>query len=188
MPVLRPPPKPAAYAVPPVRVMPKAAPKGPKKEDPAKALKVAAAKAAVAAFEHQLNVLHKMRQDWEAQFPEANQALENVKKQEDIVNQSINTAKPLVAEAKMSIGKFIAQRKWKKAHYDEEEILQILLGLEEAPQVFEEMLRAGILKKLVLDRETSIAWSAQNPAYGQLIEGAFKQDQEQETAVTVPKI
>jgi hypothetical protein len=168
---------------PAVRVQPKAAPAAPQ-ESP----EVAEAKAAVQYFEQQITILHHMQADWDQAFPDASEALNEVKRQEDIVADSIKKAKPLVAAAKMTIGDFYAQRKWEKAHYDEEVVTQIFNRLENAPQVFMEMLRSGVVKTVELAREPAMAWFAQNPAYAHIFEDAFRSDTEMPTAVTVPKI
>lgn len=183
-----------------VRVQPKVAPKAAapapeptglpkpkvaqKVEDPA----LAAAKAAVENFEIQKRVLIEMREDWEKNYPEANQARQDILRQEDLVVDAINKAKPLIASVKQTIGDFKATRKFKKAHWDEKEITQILSTLENRLDIFEEMLSSGIVEALSLNREATIAWFAQRPGYTEAFQPAFKEEQEDTCAVSVPKI
>lgn len=149
---------------------------------------VAAAKAAVENFEVQRRVLGEMKEDWASNYPEANQAHQDVLRQEDLVMQAIADAKPLVAKIKQSIGDFAAQRKYSKPGYDEEEVTKILASLENRLEIFDEMLSSGIVSAIGLDREASLAWFAQRPKYAEAFQSAFRNAAELTCAVTVPKI
>lgn len=153
-------------------------------EDP----NIAAAKAAVENFENQKRMLDEMREDWEKNFPEASIARRDILQQEDLVVDAINTAKPLVAKAKQTIGDFKATRKFDKAHYDEKELTQILASFEDGLNVFDEMLKDGVIESLKINREAALAWFAQRPTYADAVQGAFKDEQEMTCAVTTPKI
>jgi hypothetical protein len=155
-----------------------------KQEDP----DVRAAKAAVENFEVQRRVLKEMQEDWEDNYPEANQARQDVLRQEDIVTKAIADAKPLIAKVKQSIGDFAAQRKYSAPHYDEEEVTKVLSSLENRLEVFDAMLSSGIVSAIGLNREASLAWFAQRPDYASAFQTAFKDREEQTCAVTVPKI
>ena len=149
---------------------------------------LAAAKQAVEDFEKQYQLLQRMRLDWEAQFPEALEALNEVRQQEDIVENAIKRAKPLVATAHVTVGEFKAQRKWDAAHYDGEEITRILAQTPRADKIFLDMLTAGILEAVALNRDASLGWFAQHPDYATIFNKAFVEETETTTAVTVPKV
>lgn len=153
-------------------------------EDPA----LATAKAAVENFELQKRMLDEMREDWEKNYPEANQARQDIMHQEDLVVAAINKAKPLIAAIKQTIGDFKATRKFKKAHYDEKEVTQILSTLENRLDIFEEMLQSGIVEALGLNRDATIAWFAQRPGYAEAFHPAFKEEEEDTCAVSIPKL
>lgn len=156
----------------------------PKSENPA----LAKAQAAVQEFETQRRVLIEMKQDWDVNFPEAKLALDDIKRQEDVVVDSIKKAKPLVAKAKETVGDFKAQRKYSKPMYDPEEVTKLVRDLEEGLGIFEELLDAGVVRVIDLDKDAAVAWFAQRPQYAELFQPAFKEEQEMTTAVTVPKI
>jgi hypothetical protein len=156
----------------------------PKQEDP----DIAAAKAAVENFEVQKRVLREMKEDWEQNFQEAHIARQDILRQEDIVVEAINGAKPLVAKIKQSIGDFIATRKYSKACYDEKEVTKILSTLENRLDVFNEMLDSGIVEVIGFSREATIAWFAQRPGYSEVFQAAFQDAAEMTCAVTVPKV
>lgn len=173
-------------AAPPPKAEPTGLPKpkvATKTEDPA----VALAKAAVENYENQKRMLTEMKEDWEKNFPEANVAQQEILRQEDIVSEAISKAKPLVAAVKQTIGDFKATRKFDRAHYDETEILQILSTLEQRLEIFEEMLQSGIIESLSMNRDATIAWFAQRPAFSEPFSPAFKEEKEATCAVSVPK-
>jgi hypothetical protein len=182
-------PKPAPQAVAPA---PKPEPKGlpkpiaapQKQEDP----DVVAARAAVENFEVQRRVLREMKEDWERNYPEANQARQDILRQEDLVTDAVAKAKPLIAKVKQSIGEFTAQRKFSKAHYDEEEVTKVLTTLENRLAIFDEMLSSGIVSGVGLNQAAALAWFAQRPDYAEAFQPAFKDEAEMTCAVSVPKI
>ena len=166
---------------PTARVQPRPAAVAPKDSK-----EVAAARKAVEDYERQVTLLHHMEADWEQAFPEAHQGLEDVKRQEDLVVQTIKKAKPLIAAAKMSIGDFALERKWAKAHYDEEEIARILAKAN--PDIVMSLLKEGVIAGLSLEREAAIAWFAQRPPFAKVVQPAFREEAEMTSAVTVPKL
>jgi hypothetical protein len=149
---------------------------------------VQAARQAVVAFERQYSLLQQMRADWEQKFQKAKQALDVIKQQEDIVRDAINKAKPLVSEAGMTIGDFIAQKKWSTDHYDDDEVTRLLTTMDNGPEVLHFLLQEGVLKSVVLDKKAAVAWFAQHPDYADSFNPAFRKKQEMTTAVTVPSI
>jgi hypothetical protein len=181
-------PKGQARPVPPqVATVPTGLPKPkttPKPED----AELAAASQAVEEFENQRRLLMEMKEDWENNYPEASLAQQEVLRQQDIVMSAIAKAKPLVAQAKKTIGDFVAQRKWSKPHYDETEVTQILTTLPNRLEVFEHMVDSGIIAAVSLQREAALSWFAQRPDLAEAFQSAFRDKEEQTCAVTVPKI
>ena len=149
---------------------------------------IAAARNAVAAFERQFAVLQQMRAEWEQKFQKAKQALDDVKYQEDVVMNAINKAKPLVSAAGMTIGDFIAQKKWSTDHYDDDEVTKLIASMDNGPEVLHALLQEGVVKSVVLEKKAAVAWFAQNPAYAEAFNSAFRKKEEMTTAVTVPSI
>jgi hypothetical protein len=155
-----------------------------KEENP----KLALAKKAVEEFENQRRMLSEMKEDWASNFPEANEAYQDILQQEDLVVETIAAAKVLVAEVKTSVGEFKATRKFEKPHYDSKELKNILASLEDRATVLEDLFDSGIISSIELNREASIAWFAQRPTYSDTFESAFKEKNEKTCAVSVPKI
>jgi len=149
---------------------------------------LASAQRAVQEFETQHRMLVEMKQDWDNNFPEARLALEDIRRQEDMVQDAIKKAKPLVAKCKETVGDFKAQRKFSKPHYDPEEVTRLVTELENGLVIFEEMLDSGIVKVIDLDKDAALAWFAQRPDYSEAFNSAFKPEEEMTTAVTVPKV
>lgn len=170
------------------KVQPRPEPVAPADQPVAETKEVRSARLAVQAFTEQYELMMQMRREWEQSFPDAKLALDDVLMQQDVVKDAIQKAKPLVAAAKMTIGDFIAQRKWEKPHYDEEKLTGILASLENGGEVFAVLLQNGLVKSVVLQKEAAIAWLAQNPEYGAAFEDAFCEEKETTTAVTVPKV
>lgn len=162
---------------------PRAKPKTPPEN---KAL--AEAQKAVGEFEIQHRMLSEMKQDWEENFPEARLALDDIKRQEDVVMEAIKRAKPLVAQCKEAIGDFKIQRKYSKPHYDPVEVTRLVSELEDGLQIFEDMLKSGIVKVIDLESSAALAWFAQRPDYSEVFQSAFKPEEELTTAVSVPKV
>jgi len=148
---------------------------------------VAKAKVAVRKFEEELAVFHKMRAAWSDDYPEAASALEDLKRQQDTVEEACKKAKPLVAKAKVDIGDFTAQRKYKSAHYDDEVIMQMMAAAEDAGVVMEAFLEGGIVTSIALDKDATTAWFAQHPEFAERFNSAWVEEVEMTTAVTVPK-
>lgn len=146
------------------------------------------AQAAVGEFEVQHRLLLEMKQDWGDNFPEARLALEDIKRQEDVVVDAIKRAKPLVAECKETIGDFKTQRKFSKPHYDPIAVTKLVTELEDGLAILDDMLKSGIVKVIDLESSAALAWFAQRPDYSEAFQSAFMPEEELTTAVTVPKI
>jgi len=155
-----------------------------KEETPGHAL----AEKAVEEFENQRRVLSEMKEDWAANFPEANEAYQDILRQEDVVMEALSAAKVLVAEIKTSIGEFKATRKFEKPHYDKKEVKNILASLENKVAILEDLFESGIVSSVEFDREASLAWFAQRPSYSEIFKPAFTEENEKSCAVSVPKI
>ena len=146
------------------------------------------ARTAVNLFEQELATLRQMETDWRDNFPDAAEAVDDIKRQRDLVEDKLKKAKPLVAKAKVTVGDFKAQRKYKSAHYDETMITQMLASADDAGEVVEAFLEGGIVMGIALDRDATVAWFAQHPDFAERFNSAWKEEEEMTTAVTVPKI
>ena len=162
----------------------KPASKPAKKENP----KIAIAREAVTYFEEQYRVLSQMKAEWTANFPKASQARDDIMQQEDIVQAAIQRAKPLVADVKMTIGDFIAQRKWSEGHYDDGELTRLISSSDDGNEILLQFLQEGIVKGVTLDKQRATSWFAQHPEHAARFEGAWKEKAEITTAVMVPKV
>jgi len=158
--------------------------KAEKVEDPA----IVAAREAVQHFECQYQILKDMRAEWDQNFSEANQAWQDVMRQEDTVQDAIQRAKPLVAASKMSINDFIAQRKWSEGHYDDGDLTRLIAAADDGNEVLMQFLLNGVVKGISLDKQRATAWFAQHPEYATRFQDAWKERTEMTTAVTVPKV
>jgi hypothetical protein len=155
-----------------------------KAENPA----ITAAESAVQAYEAERTVLDEMTSDWEQNFPEASVARQEIMQQQDKVASAISAAKFQVAQAKQSIGAFLASRCFSKPGYDEKELTKILSQLKDRAKIFDDMMNSGIIEHVSLNKEASIAWMAQRPNLSQVFQQAFKDSAELTCKVTVPKL
>lgn len=145
------------------------------------------AEEAVANFEECYSDLQAMRLKFVRDFPKAHQAYQQILQQEDQVQEAIKYAHTLVQQARVTIGPFACVPKWSAAGYDGEAILEVLRHCEDRGVVLQELLDAGVLKELVLDRSAT-AFFASNPQYGELVKPAWRDRAEKTAAVTDPKI
>jgi hypothetical protein len=146
------------------------------------------AEEAVQEFEGQHETLKQMRADWEETYSDAVEAQAEVLEQEDVVTSAIARAKPLVAAAKETIGPFKVTIKHSTAKYDETAVTDILKEQENAGEIVQEMLDAGVITSFNFDKNTVIAWIAKNPEYSELFQKAWRDRAPMTPAVTVPKI
>lgn len=145
------------------------------------------AQEAVSQFEQEYQTLLEMRQDFEQSFPEAHQAIQSILQQEDVVQEAIKTAHPLVQQAKETIGDFKCQRKYAQAGYDDKKFMKIIDALEEGGDLVKELLSAGVIKTISLDKK-AVEWFAQHPDAAQVTSDAWHDKYEKTPAVTCPKI
>jgi len=154
---------------------------------PQKVSEVEEAQQAVEQFEQEYKILLEMRDDYRKSFPEAYSAQQELLRQEDIVREAIKTAHPLVQQAKQTIGDFECQRKWAQAGYDEKKFMEIIDQLPEGGELIKELLSAGVVKAISLDKK-AVEWFAQNPDAAQVVTDAWRDKHEKTAAVTCPKI
>ncbi len=148
----------------------------------------AAAEAAVKEYEAQRKVLDTMRSDWEENHPEAFQERQDVLHQEDVVTETIKTAKPLVSAAAVTVGGFKCVTKNSTAAYNNETVSRLLAGQDNCGELFEYLLKNGVLESVVIDKKVAPAWMARNPEYSELFETAWEKSKPLGSAVTVPKL
>ena len=144
------------------------------------------AKAAVELFEEELKNLETMKEDFQQSYPEAQQALEYIKHQEDLVMDKMAAAKILVAAVKKTIGDFKCQIKHKQAHYDDT-LFTALAGDQEDGDTIVSLINGGHIKKITLDKSAT-TWFARNPAASERYLTAWQEKKEMTPAITVPKL
>lgn len=155
-----------------------------KQTDPA----VQEAEQAVQTFLDEAERLNQMNDDFRQSFPDAYAALQEIKQQEDVVQEAIARAHPLVQQAKQDIGPFVCQRKFKKAHYDDKEFLNLTAELDDADaQLLLTMVKEGHVKKISLNDSVN-GFFAQNPDVAKHYQEAWRERAEMTPAVTVPKV
>jgi len=146
------------------------------------------AEQAVQTFLDEAARLNQMNDDFRQSFPDAFAALQEIKQQEDVVQEAIARAHPLVQQAKQDIGPFVCQRKFKKAHYDDKEFLTLTAELEDSDaQLLLDMVKEGHVKKITLS-DSATGFFAQNPDVASHYQPAWRERAEMTPAVTVPKI
>lgn len=158
-----------------------------RKASPKKVNKTAKAVAAVKRFDEEYETLQTMKKNWKKKFPKAHDALQQIKEQEDIVTAAMEKAKPLVAEAKETVGGFKCVRKWSSPHYDDKKVTDLIYEAENAADIIAEMFLEGVIKVLELD-ELATPWIAKRPEYSEFFKDAWVDRKEKTPAVSMPKI
>jgi hypothetical protein len=87
--------------------------------------------------------LEEAKVAFEDKHPQAVKELKAIREMQDEVQEAITAAKPLVAEAKESIGDFVCKRRFASAHYDNEKVTSILGTFENAGEVWYIRRRLG---------------------------------------------
>ena len=153
---------------------------------PKKVNAVIAAQAAADAFEEERSRLLDMKKEFRAEFPEANEFLQEVMRQEDLVHEKIKVAIPLIREAKQDVGDFKCQLKQSSANYDEKEFISLVTEIEEGGAILIELIEGGFVKKLAL--EPGVAnYFAQHPDAAEHFQSAWRDAKDLTPAVTPPK-
>jgi hypothetical protein len=143
---------------------------------------------AVDDYTYKAQQLESMKEDWRREFSDASREFDSILMQEDAVKEAINKAKPLVAEAKESIGPFVCTLKKSKPCYDTDLVVKILLECEECGKAMEDLLKAGVMTSIVLDNDATVRFMARNKDWGEIFQSAWKESQDLTPAVKVPKV
>jgi len=146
-----------------------------------------AAEDAVAKFEEERDALLQMREEFRQSFPDATDALEAIKQQEDVVNDVIAQAKTRIAQAKISVGDFLCKRAFGKPGYDDDVLTEILRTSSDRAKLFSALIDAGVIKSVVTDRTAAALFAAQNPKDSKPLQPAWEEEKELTPKVTVPK-
>jgi hypothetical protein len=144
------------------------------------------AQEAVARFEKEYKVLLEMKQEFRDEFPEADRALQDILRQEDLVRQSIKDAHPLVQQARETIGPFKCVPKWTTPGYDDKDFNKLVVEFENGGDILIDLMRAGVAM-VSLDKKATEHF-AQNPELAEAFKAAWREKQEKTAAVTDPKI
>ncbi len=162
--------------------------KGPKKVD--KNDPKAVAEAAVKNYEKKREELDEMGREFNREFPDAKQFLDQIKETEDTVVALIDAAKSLVKAAGETIGDFRFQAKNKAGHHDPKKVLEILTGLEDESlgETFKDMVKTGAIKGVALDAKVLPIVTARDPGLSELLSNAWVEKAPMSPAVTTPKL
>lgn len=148
---------------------------------------LAAAQSAVKKFEGMRAELESMKDDFESQFPDAVAELQAIKKFEDDIREHIESTKLLVRDAKETVGEFKLQRRFKKAGYDVDKMLEIMGELSDWEMLYR-MAEQGAVKTITLDQSALTLMFDYMPNDKERYSTAWKDKEETTPAVTVPKI
>ena len=145
------------------------------------------AETAVQKFEEARQELMQLRMEFQQSFPDAADALEAIKQQEDVVNETIAQAKICIAHAKISVGDFLCKRAFSTPGYDDDRLTEILQTSSDRVELFSCLIDAGVIKKVVTDRQAAAIFAAQNPKDSKPLQPAWEEKKELTPKVTVPK-
>jgi hypothetical protein len=145
------------------------------------------AQKAVNEFEVERSRLFEMKQEFQEQFPDAHEFLQEILRQEDLIADKIKLAIPLVRDAKQDVGGFKCQTKRSSPHYDDAEFSQLVTEIEEGGAILIELLEGGYVKKLSLD-PSAAAYFSQHPEAAAHFESSWREAEDMTPAVTAPKI
>lgn len=147
---------------------------------------LASAQEAVNVYEEEASLLLDMKASFRADFPDANVALQNILRQEDLVQDKVKVVIPLIREAKRDVGEFKCQLKRSLPGYDPNEFMKLASDIEEGGDILIELIEQGYIKKLVLD--PSIAdYFSQHPIAAEHFSGSWCRAKDLTPAITPPK-
>ena len=159
---------------------PKTTPKKPQSSNP----ELVKARDAVQVFELELTHLHTLREEWSANFPEAAEALEDIRRQEDEVAEALKNAKSCVAAAGTTVGEFKLTKKTKAEHYDGQAVTDIIHE-QNRPDIVMELISEG-MARIELVKEAT-AWIARHQVIAEALESAWRERASLTPAIQVPK-
>lgn len=162
-----------------------------KKKAPKKTAAFAKAKEAVDQVDTLREQLKQQKTDFEGEFPEANVALDEIKQTEDAVYSAIETAKPLVREAGVTIGEFKYTARTSQPRCDGELLLKELLNYDDESigAVIREFAELGLLSSLSVDQDAAkIVRSTREDLVGLLTAAWDPGGQKLTPAISVPKL
>jgi len=142
------------------------------------------AEKAVGLYQEEHQNLIDMQTHFEEEYPEASQFMQTIKQQEDIVVESIASAKVLVAQAGKTVGDFICKPKFSKPRYADEAFTDIVGKIEDGATVVE-LVKGGHVKKIALTTSAT-AWFAGHPTAAEAYKTAWEDSKELTAAVTTP--
>jgi len=127
-----------------------------------------------------------MKAEFKDKFPDADAFLMDIMRQEDLVQDKIKMAIPLIREAKQDVGDFKCQLKRSTPNYDPDQFMKLATEIEEGGEIIMELIEEGYVKKLQLD--PSVAnYFAQHPDAAEHFATAWRDAQDLTPAITTPK-
>lgn len=146
------------------------------------------AKKAVTAYEDARDELAKMQEDFEEEHSAAFMALESIRCQEDEVHELISKAKAKVSAVGESVGEFGCSQPYSAPGYDEKKLTNIFLKMKNPGPLLEELMAAGVIKEIKIDKSAGNAFAATNPKKAAPLKKAWAERTALTPRVTVPKL
>lgn len=146
-----------------------------KKAAPKVDSKLAQAQKCVEQYEERRGELEEKKGDFETEFPEAQLAINDIKKTEDEVRELIETAKVAVRGAGQTVGDFRFVAKSTTPGYLPEKVLEVLCGLEDtsAGETLKLLYKRGVISAVKVDKDASRMVKAGAPGLAELLEEAW---------------
>lgn len=154
---------------------------------PKKVSALSAAQEAVRVYEEEVERLQEMKQEFKDQFPDADAFLQDIMRQEDLVQDKIKIAIPLIREAKQDVGDFKCQLKRSTPNYDPDQFMKLAMEIEEGGEIIMELIEQGYIKKLVLDPSVT-NYFVNHPDAADHFSDAWRDAQDLTPAITAPKL
>jgi hypothetical protein len=153
---------------------------------------------AVQLVEAKRDEYHRARDEWDENFPDAKEALDEVKKLEDEVNEAIKEAKPLVAASgEKEIGEFTVQYPKSTPTYDGKKLLKLLLKIKDGAttkdkadrlDLIMDLYDRGLITEIGVDAKVAGIINERDPTIQKVIGGAWVPSEPLTPRVSVPKI
>ena len=147
------------------------------------------AQAAVAQYENRRLTLYEAREEFEAAYPDACDALRELARIEDRLVEEKADAKEKVGTARQTVGEFDCRPKESKPGYVSGKVLSTLstLSPDRLKSAFDKLFIKGALTNLTLNKDKTIAVLSKDPSLSRAFENAYSKGGDPLTAaVTTP--
>lgn len=145
------------------------------------------AEEAVKKFEKERDLLLSMQAEFGEKFPDASAFLNDIGRQEDLVQDSINETIPLIREVRQDVGEFKCLLKRSKPRYDDKEFMTLVAEIDNGGDILLELIADGHIKKVALDPSVA-TYFARHPVEAEHFQSAWRDAKDLTPAVTPPKL